>query len=213
MKRRICAGVALGLTVCLSVALGSCVVLGTFMGAPTTSKMDKKDLGDPSTHAVLFGAISDGFNASFAASDIHYLQMNTVVPAKFLASSAGMYLTKSGIYYSNPVPAGGSYKLTKAVFRRQVYQGTEYMNLYFGLSGRAPWDLLSVNPGLNYFGTWLYSDKEESEAKSIRRYEKNADLRRRSSPSELECLQEMLPVFKNTSWQPVIEARIKELSR
>jgi hypothetical protein len=218
MKRAVRSFVLAGLWVSISLAVSSCTMLGV------STKLTG-DLGDPSTHAIFFGAIGGNQGVQIAKYstplDVSYIQMNPSGPKEMLYTWGGIYQTKNGVQYSKPLLAGGSYKLISMSWDRTRYtqthsSTTEYAQThtnYYTLTGRNPWDIQRVHPGLTYYGAWEYSDKEEDGSGNLEKAKDGFKLRRRSSPSELECLREMSPTFQDTIWQAAIEARIKELSK
>ena len=208
---------AIGAIVLLSLAFDSCALF--ISNAPRTGQVSKKDLPDPSENAIIFGTISDPNQTSMTAKwpiashDIAFLQLNPASSPTYLETAKGMYATKSGVYYSKPVPAGGTYKLLCGLYIISGGQTTYYHTTYYGMMGKEPWDLKDVHPGLNYFGSWAYAAYEEGEKAKFIDFTAEVKLRKISSPNERECLEELLPHFKGTSWEPVITARIEELSK
>jgi hypothetical protein len=211
MKQYIRPFVLGGIAVLLSLVLNSCSGLGNLAATPLLA--GGKELGDPSTHAVIFGVIADEGTmvvekGPAPASTVFYMQINPKSPTGSLETNKNFFYTYRGVYYSEPVLAGGSYKLIYSSYgsgRQQYY--TQY-----GIAGRNPWDLKAVHPGLNYLGSWIYSKKDE-EGKEGFSLTTDPKLIKLDSPDELECLQIMLPKFAGTNWEPVIQARIKEFSK
>ena len=63
-------------------------------------------------------------------------------------------------------------------------------------------------PGLYFLGSYRYKHIDRGLFKAD-----NFDIERTSKPTELEVLQKILPHYKDDRWEPLIKARIRELSK
>jgi hypothetical protein len=191
---------ALAAAALIALALGSCVSVG-----PTT--LDTKGLPGPEDHTLAFGYL--GVHGPFGKTAMEYpryIQLNPAFPAEVYIPfrPAG----NTGYCYLYPQPVGSSWKLLS-------YQQTSGRSVtYFmqGVMGKNPYDPRMEAPGLLYIGTWAYG-RDESYQGSAMSMDAWGIVELPDDGYELRALEAMLPSFKKTAWQPLIERRIEELKK
>lgn len=183
--------VAIALTlIAAALLLSSCIST-----QPRT--VNKKQLLDPSNSTLAYGYL--GFKTLFGTTGAEfgtYYQVNPAFePVKLTAIQP--LGRSSPMYYLQPVETGSSMKLLYF----QLTSGRTVTYFQPGLLGRNKSDFRAEKPGLLYLGSHII-------AASLKGWE---FAEQEAENGELKLLREMLPAFKKTPWQSVIEARIKEL--
>jgi hypothetical protein len=80
------------------------------------------------------------------------------------------------------------------------------------VAGKNPYDPRMEKPGLLYIGAYAYG-RDDSPDGEKSEYELWDIHELKDEGYELGSLKALLPNFKRTAWQSLIEARIKELSK
>lgn len=173
-------------------ALAAALVLAGCHSVPS-----HKDMGSPDTHAIVFGSLMvKTLLFPRPAYGFKIIQVN-LEAAPHRVDTYG----QGGRFYTDPIPVGESLKTYAFSTSERSSQGTTVITHLLGLQGKTVMDTEIIAPGLHYLGSFLFS------AQTGGRYTYEPDKR----TTERELLQEMLPGYAGTSWDPVIKARIKEL--
>jgi len=197
MKRRAALAPAFAL---IALALASCASVGP-------SSISTKDIGGPDTHTLAYGYL--GYHSIFgkgAAENALFIQLNPEHEAAlyYAIRPAG----NSGFFFLTPQPVGSSWKLLEFVKRG----GNSITYYKRGVAGKNPYDPRMEKPGLYYIGAYAYG-RDENPDGAQSDYELWDIHELKDEGYELGSLKALLPNFKRTAWQGLIEARIKELSK
>lgn len=157
--------------------------------------LDLKEIPDPENSTLFFGHLY--MNETITISGIEFIQIDPAYePARITpgASKTMMWFT--------PVKVGTTHHLINWVM---MYGAT--VIYYPGLmQSKQTITLKSEKPGLHYFGAYcIERDPSSDDAYADRRLERTEEY------SELEALLLLKPRVANTSWEPLVNARIKEL--
>jgi len=199
----------------LLVALATAFLAQSCATRPLTplrngSVVKQSDYGSPNDSVIVYGEAADskGFlGMSGYLTNIEMIQLNpSLKPA--IITPADYHIC----FFTEPLPVGSSVRfLVYSIDRGRVT--TVYER---GLQGHSPTDCKLTKPGLLYLGSLVYCNKEYIEKTTGAKIESGydyADLYPVGEEHELRCLQTMLHVYKGTSWEQVITARIKELQK
>jgi hypothetical protein len=187
MHRRFFAPV---LAVLLAVALVSCASL-------SMSKAGKQ--ATPDSHVLVFGSITyrQGLLMITRTPSLMWTQVNPDA-----AALQAQPAVDGDLFFVAPRPLGESWDLHSYTIRA----GNSRVTHYLGMNGKGTWDFRTEKPGLLYVGCYQY---QEGKLFS----DDYGGMRPSEKPTELELLKMLVSHFTKTPWEPVIQARIEELSR
>jgi hypothetical protein len=158
--------------------------------------MKKKELASPDTHTLMFGFVSRA-KGIFSLGEpqipsIEFAQINPEGEAMFVSPGRN-----NSFFFLQPVPLGSTMHLVYYTYKsgRTVYYSRE------GLQKGNDLTVHAAEPGLYYAGSYVLTSVEE-----------NYGFHRIGEHTELLGLQELLKKMKKTEWEPVIQARMEELS-
>ena len=156
----------------------------------------------PKNSVLVYGTIT-GFHPDFMA----YIQTDRTKPAHHLE-----FIGDSSFTFKPCVP-GGTYH---AYFRQRTeyssFTGTRQYLYGFGLQGTTAYDFTTpTKPGLYFYGdffnTYDYSFRRTYKNPTGKYPKQEKDL----ASQEIKALKYALVLYKDTSWEPVINKRLEEL--
>lgn len=195
-----CAAFALSASGCASMVVANPrkVVAVKEKSAKTVSYKNA-EYGGPSDHTLAFGLTG--------VPDLNMVQVDPDLPpvhAKLgVAWAVGAKQTPydDALYYYIvylPPLAVGSKMATSYMF----FNGASYYYITFPLNSEERFSFAATKPGLLYLGDFS-PDFRSMSLNGVKKV---------GSSQELFCLRKMLPRFKGSEWEAVIEERIKELA-
>ncbi len=164
----------------------------------------KKEFASPETHTLIFGFISRSKGLLSIGEPqipgIEFAQINPEGEAMFVSPGR-----ENSFFFLQPVPLDSTMHLVYYTYQsgRTVYYSRE------GLTKGNDLTVHADEPGLLYAGSYLLTSVEEE---GVEKGDANYGFHRIGEHTELFGLQELMKKMKKTEWEPVIQARMEELS-
>ena len=161
--------------------------------------MKKKEFAGPATHTLIFGFIARAKGMLSLGEPqipgIEFAQINPDGDAMLVAPGR-----TGSFFFLQPVPLDSTMHLVYYTYQsgRTVYYSRE------GLQKGNDLTVHAEEPGLHYAGSYVLTSVDEQDD--------DYGFHRVGEHTELFGLQELLKKMKNTEWEPLIQARIEELS-
>lgn len=203
MKRSIGRRLTLMLFCITVLSLSGCLSTGRVIYPfENGQKVKKAELPSPETHTLIFGNMAcDGLLREGTIDSMEFAQINPQLEPKFVYPGVN-----HSMFYLQPVEPGSIMQLVSWLIqsgRSGVYSLPGIQQHKYTLTFEAK------KPGLLYVGSYFLG-RAPGNTKILGRQE--LFFQKRDTPDELTALQYLEPLLKDTSWQPVIEQRIKELT-
>lgn len=162
----------------------------------------KAEFGSPADHTLAFGSAS--------VRQIYMTQLDPRYPPVHAALGVAGTLSKGflgmeqyNVFYAPPVAVGSKMQTTYYFFSVTMGRTTYLYRIERPINLHDQFAYVAVKPGLLYLGDFVATDHFSSDT----------GLSRKGQDSELSCLKKLLTKFRKTEWEPVIKARIEELSK
>lgn len=196
----VCAALALAASGCASmVVTGPKKVLAMKEKSAKTASIDTAGYGGPSDHVLAFGLTGVPVT-TMAQVNPHLPPVHARLGVAGVIGSKKAGYDDAFYYYPVYLPplAVGSKMATTHMFHNGAY----YYYITFPLNGDEDFSFAATKPGLLYLGDF----SPDFVSMSL------VGVKKVGSANELYCLRSILPQFKGTAWEQVIQARIKELA-
>lgn len=176
--------------------------------------VEKTSYADPSNSVLVYGSARgvDAGLATFLTGSVSVVGLQLV---QLNPKIAPMVITpaRDGVYFfTQPLPVGSSLKFF--LFSSSTSQSV--VTYYRGVQGQGPADLRLTKPGLLYLGSLVLCDQAYAKTHKLNLFAADTgsmDLYPVGPDKEADALKALLPKYRATSWEPVILARIKELTK
>lgn len=196
-----CAVFALAFSSCASMVIANPKKVIAVKAKSTKALSYKKtEYGSPSGNVLAFG-LTGVPTVNMAQVDPDLPPVHARLGVAGVVSASKTPYEDVYFYYVVYLPplAVGSKMATTHMFHNGAY----YYYITFPLNGDEDFSFAATRPGLLYLGDFS-PDFVSMSLNGVKKV---------GSGHELFCLQKILPQFKGTEWEPVIQARIKELSK
>jgi hypothetical protein len=169
----------------------------------------KSAYGSPSDCALVYGSAAQikFLLAPGPLNNLEMIQLNPEQQPMIITPARSGYT-----FFTEPLAVGSSIR----IFYFSITQGRVTTFYHRGIQGSGPTDVKLAKPGLLYLGSLVYCDKKYLEDKkfSFRVWDGGTtDLYPAGEESETSALKALLPKFRGTDWEPLINARIEELKK
>jgi hypothetical protein len=173
---------------------------------PSPREYRNSEFGSPRDHTLAFAKVNEGI------SRIYMTQVNPKMPPVHadlgLAGQVDvdpfMHFPGNEVFFAPPVPVGSKMQLT---YLQYVGGSGLVLTYVYGMdraiNSHDEFAFIAEKPGLLYLGNYYLKDGADGPT----------GLTRSKDYSELSCLRMLLGRLRKTEWEPVIKARIKELTK
>lgn len=186
-----------------------CALVLSFMGCMTINypyengkKLNKAEMPSPEEYTLLFGNMTrTDFPMDPLCDRMEYIQINPALEPNRVFPA----MVKT-MFYFTPVKPDSTMKLIYweiLNFKTIIYSHPGIQNYKGTLTFTA------AKPGLQYVGSYNLDKERDEEGKT-----KPSDLSFHESdtPDELDALKRLKPLLAKTTWEPLIDKRIEELT-